>query len=298
MNYFAAFNEDPIEGLIQNAGTVVRTSEKTTGHVEKCPKCRGTGRFVAWSGRVLGPCHACKGAGSKTFKNSPEARAAGRAKVAARKERNADENWAAFAKQEPEVAAWIQAEASRFAFASSMLDAVRKYEQLTDNQLAAVWRCIEKNKTRVAEQAARKAEAEARAAAAPEVDTAGISRLKEAFDTAATRARTKGLTMRSPKITIAGLVISPAKAESKNPGALYVKLDGAYMGKIIDNRFLGVRECTPEIEARVLAFIADPKAAAEAYGQTTGTCCICNATLKSAWKLRGIGPICAEKFGW
>src|SRR5215472_12829339 len=52
---------------------------------EGCPKCRGTGRFISYSGRDCGPCFACKGAGQQTFKTSPETRAKAREGAAARK---------------------------------------------------------------------------------------------------------------------------------------------------------------------------------------------------------------------
>jgi hypothetical protein len=31
-----------------------------------CPKCKGKGRFIGWSGKVLGPCFACDGSGLST----------------------------------------------------------------------------------------------------------------------------------------------------------------------------------------------------------------------------------------
>jgi hypothetical protein len=74
--------------------------------------------------------------------------------------------------------------------------------------------------------------------------------------------------------------------------------DSIYLGKIMGGRFMASRDCTPEQSAQVLAFVANPAEAAKVYGQETGVCCICNATLRSEWRLRGIGPICAEKFGW
>jgi len=135
-------------------------------------------------------------------------------------------------------------------------------------------------------------------AAAKQVDTAGIDRLKAAFDTAVEYSSEKGLKL-SPRITVGGITISPAKANSTYPGALYVKVRGGeYLGKIAGGRFFASRECSQEQQAKVLEFVADPAEAAKVYGQTTGTCCICNATLRSEWKNKGIGPICAEKFGW
>ena len=95
------------------------------------------------------------------------------------------------------------------------------------------------------------------------------------------------------------MTITPAKELSSNAGALYVKNGGQYLGKVKDGRFFSVRDCTEDQEKKVLAFIADPKAAAIAYGIETGVCCICNATLTNKTSVEaGIGPICAANFGW
>jgi hypothetical protein len=260
---------------------------------EKCSKCRGTGRFVSYSGRTGGQCFACKGAGKFTFKTSPETRAAQRANKAVSAERKYAEAVAAFAAQQPEVAAWIEAQMGRFDFAAKMRDAVVRFGDLTDGQLAACVRLLEKDKARAAERIERTQNA-------PQVDMAGIDRLKVAFDKARAYAAAKapGVSIRNPKITIGGMTISPAKAESKNPGALYVKSGGEYLGKIADGKFLSVQGCSPAQREQVLKFVADPAEAAKVYGQETGVCCVCNATLKSKWRLAGIGPVCAEKMGW
>ena len=196
----------------------------------------------------------------------------------------------AYREANPEVCAWIDAKASTFGFAASMQTAISQWGNLTLGQLDAVKRMMAKD-------AERKVADVARAETAPIADQAGIDRLKLAFDTAVAYSAAKGL-KKSPKITVGSLVISPAKATSKNPGALYVKQAGEYLGKIAGGRFFAVRECSAEQEANVLKFVADPKAASEVYGRETGTCCVCNATLTSEWRLRGIGPVCAEKFGW
>lgn len=267
---------------------------------EPCKKCHGSGVFRGWSGRTFGPCFACKGKGKNTFKTSPEARSANRARAAAKAQTKADERARevgekieTFKVEHAAEYAWMIQKTESFEFAASMLTALLQWGSLTAGQLAAVQRCIEKDKTRATERAEREANA-------PAADTAGVDRLKAAFDAAAayTAAKGKGLTLRSPKITIGDMTISPAKAESKNAGALYVKAGAQYLGKITAGKFFAVRECSPEQQAKVLAFVADPKAAAEAYGQETGVCCMCNATLTSEWRLRGIGPICATKYGW
>jgi hypothetical protein len=259
-------------------------------HTEPCAKCGGSGRFVGYTGRVLGDCFTCKGTGKKTFKNSAADRETNRNKVTARKVARQQEDFTVWQTANPAEATWLVDTAARWPLAASLLEAVQKYGDLTEKQLAVV-------RNGMARDAAR---AEARAVAvteAPAVDTAGIDRLKAAFDVAAANSAARGLKL-SPRITIDGVTISPAKATSANAGALYVKSGGEYLGKIKEGRFMAVGACTTEQKDKILSFIADPQEAAKVYGQTTGTCCICNATLKSEWKHRGIGPVCAEKWGW
>lgn len=200
---------------------------------ENCPKCRGTGRFVGYSGRVFGQCFTCKGKGKFMFKTSPEARAANRQASAERAARKDAETLAAFETQSPEVFAWIKANAGKFDFSTKMVEAIIRYGDLTEGQRAAVERCIARDVAKATERADRVQQA-------PQVDTAGIDRLKVAFDKAKAYAAAKapGLTIRNPKITIGGMTISPAKATSANPGALYVKASGAYLGKIADGTSL------------------------------------------------------------
>jgi len=258
---------------------------------EGCTKCRGTGRFISYSGRVLGSCFACKGAGKFEYKTSPAVRAAKREQAADRKVRQSQDAWQSFAAENQQIAEWIIANRGSFDFAAKMNEAVIRYGDLTEGQRSAVERCIARE---VAKAMARSE----RIQQAPQADTAGIDRLKAAFDTAVAYSAEKGLKL-SPKITVDGITISPAKATSSNPGALYVKVRGGeYLGKIAGGRFFASRECSQEQQAKVLEFVADPAEAAKVYGQTTGTCCICNATLRSEWKNKGIGPVCAEKFGW
>jgi hypothetical protein len=264
---------------------------------EPCPKCRGTGRYNGRSSHGS-HCFECKCAGKMVFKTSPEARAKARISTAARKAKRAEEEAReraaaaeAYRVANPDVAQWLDS-AGDFGFAIAMREALARWGSLTDGQAAACRRSIE---GRAKAQEARAA----REAAAPAADTAGVDRLKLAFDTAIAKARAKGRGLKMPRITIGGVVITPAKETSTNAGALYVKEAGQYLGKIKGGRFFGVRECSADQEKRVLAFIADPKAAAIAYGLETGVCCICNAVLTNKSSIEaGIGPICASNMGW
>ena len=253
---------------------------------EVCGRCGGTGR-TRW-----GTCFRCKGAGKKTLRTSPKARAQGRENAAARKAREALSNWNCFYAANPEVGGWILANPN-FEFAAKMKVAVEQWGSLTANQLSACWRGVAREEAKAAERVKVQV-------SAPEVSAAGVDRLKAAFNHAIaySRSKGKGRNLRNPKITIGGITISPAKAESANAGALYVKERGEYRGMIKGGKFLA-RNCPAATADKILAFIADPKAAAETYGIETGICCICNATLTNKESIeRGIGPICGEKFGW
>lgn len=283
---------DSLDDLIGGASAAVR-SEPVRAPIdyvpstfdEVCGKCRGSGQ-TRW-----GRCFKCEGAGKKSFKTSPQVRQASRQAAAAKRAALPAQNWEDFKIDYPAIAEWIET-SSEFPFAISMKQAVERWGCLTVNQMAACQKSLDSRARIRLERAA--------AAQAPAVDTAGVDRLKLAFDTAVKYAQAKGRgrSLKWPKITIGGVVISPAKPESNNPGALYVKENGEYLGKITGGHFYG-RNCAPDVERRILAFIADPKAAAEAYGIETGTCCICNATLTNKASIeRGIGPICGEKYGW
>jgi hypothetical protein len=258
---------------------------------ESCPKCRGRGRFISYAGRDCGPCFTCKGAGKKVFKSSSADRAKARESAATRKANREAEILQAWINENPAEHGWLVATAPRWNVAADLLAGLQRYGSLTEKQVALI-------RNGIARDAARNEARTAKAASAPAVDNAGIDRLKAAFDSAIKYQAEKGLTLRTPKITIGGVTISPAGANSKNPGSIYVKAAGEYLGKITAGQFHATQACDAATSAKVLEFIANPQEAAKVYGQTTGVCCICNATLKSKWKHLGIGPICSQKYGW
>jgi hypothetical protein len=281
--------DDLLGGHVVGPAKAPPANYKPMDYSEPCKKCGGSGRF-----RNLGQCFACKGKGKLEFKTSPQQRSTGRISYQKKKADKAVASVESFKVEHPDVWAWM--DGSTFSFAVSLRDSLAKYGSLTENQLAAARRAIEKLAAAKALAVEKRAEREA---SAPVADTAGVDRLKAAFDHAITAAASKGRGLRMPRITIGDMVISPAKATSKNPGALYVKSHGDYLGKVANGRFYAVAACTPVQQDKILAFIKDPKAAAEAYGIETGVCCVCNATLTNKESIaRGIGPICASRFGW
>lgn len=179
------------------------------------------------------------------------------------------------------VTEWLQANKATNTFADSLLIQYQRKGYLTDPQVNAVLRNI-----------ARHADAIAREASAP---SAIIARIEEAFQ----RASESGL--KTPKLVIGSLRFTPAKADSRNPGAIYAKdrEDNTYLGKFAKGRFVRSPNCTDEQQAMLISIAADPLAAAVNHGKLTGNCAICSHKLTDKKSVaRGIGPVCAEKFGW
>ncbi len=104
-----------------------------------------------------------------------------------------------------------------------------------------------------------------------------------------------------PAVGLCEGVTRSAPATGKNPGALYVKAtdnEGTYLGKVLGGAFTPSRDCTPEQAAQVAELMSDPAKALDAYGRRTGNCGCCGRPLTAAESVdRGIGPICAKKFG-
>lgn len=188
---------------------------------------------------------------------------------------SAAESTVSFATTHPAQWDWLMSNRGGNDFAASLLSFVMRTGYLTERQLAAVNRNLDGAKS---------------VAAAP---TVNAERLEKAFQT----AQDKGL--KYPRIVLGGIKISPAGANSKNVGALYVKEGSQYLGKVMSGKFLRVRECTEEQAKVVVDLINDPMGYAEAYGKRTGICCCCGRELTNDVSIqRGIGPICADKFGW
>jgi hypothetical protein len=276
------------------ASTPVATATNEVTYFEQaCPKCKGTGRFTFGYINVRsGECFACKGKGKMSFKTSPATRA--KAKAGAQKRAVAKVEAQANKAQEwkdanPAEAAWMEISAPRFEFARSMLDALNKYGHLTERQMETVQRLTVQDAER---QAVRATEQATRAQTAPVVSV-------EAIEVAFNTAKLAGI--KFPKLRLDSFMFSPAGENSKNAGAVYVKSkeDGVYLGKVMGGRLFTSRDCTPEAQERIVAVASDPKQAAIAYGQKFGSCAVCGRELTDSDSVdRGIGPICAGKYGW
>lgn len=188
-----------------------------------------------------------------------------------------DNRWESFKAVQPTIAAWIEAKAYSFDFAANLYGAVLRYGDLTANQYDAVERCIARDRERTT-------------AGREQVDA---SRIKASFDAAVASG------LRRPRITINGFQLSLAPATGKNPGAIYVKDAGIYVGKIVDGVFTPGRDFASYRLSALQAVCADPAAAARAHGLQTGECSCCGRLLTDPVSVaKGIGPICEGRFGW
>jgi len=191
--------------------------------------------------------------------------------------------WVAFKAVQPVRAQWVETKAGspNFDFPEKMYGAVIRFGDLTQGQGEAIDRMI-----------ARDAD---RAVQAPRA-TVGVdaSKIADAFQ----RAREAGLSRVG--LFFNGLVFKPAK---KDPAIIYVtqskEYGAVYYGKIVNGQFSAGRDCTPEVQARIVLVAADPMAAAQAHGYETANCVICSRLLENKESVEtGIGPICAGRMGW
>ena len=255
---------------------------------EKCNKCGGSGVWSSFSGYSRGQCFGCKGRGVMTYSTDAETRRKSREAAAKRKTAEADKLAAqveAWGVEHPAEFEWLHAEASRFEFAGSMLEALHKYGHLTERQMATVARLTVQAAERKAARAIERAKA---AEAAPALTVPAI-------EASFTKAKAAGI--KFPKLRLDTFVFSPASETSNNAGAVYVKEGDTYLGKVLGGRFLKVRDCTEEQAGRIITAATNPEAAAIAYGKQFGKCSVCARELSDPESVaRGIGPICAEKY--
>ena len=286
------FDNEQQKPVVITPRTVERGMEILKAHkefVENCQKCRGTGRFQSYSGRSVGPCFACKGKGKFTFKTSTEDRAKARQASHEKKARNADQACEDLKASNPEVYAWLLKNVEKFEFATSLWHALRTYGGLTERQLEAAQRCVAKDQER--QEARQKAQENA-----PVVDTTKIA---EAFASARGSAKKDGEGVKWLRLHLDTFKFSDAPANGQWAAAIFVKEGDRKLGRIVNGKFQRSFACDDATEARIITAASDPFTAAKVYGQRTGSCSCCGRELTNkVSREMGIGPICAEKFGW
>jgi hypothetical protein len=255
------------------------TGTSTTAMREKiqCDKCRGTGRFISYSGRDCGECFTCKGQGYQM-------RAAGyterKAKQALKKieQRKAEadakaEAIHAFRESHPDVFAALNEYGLQDRYRSEFMDSLTRQlaerGTLTEGQIAAVRRGIEKRNAAKAEKAGEP-----------------VTLLPRIYGYVAVDNRK--------------LILGDFKVVMFQSGAVAVvgKQFGTGTKGIIDpdgslRRFAKMTdaelETLKDVELRGLEAVKE-------IGLATGTCCCCGRTLTDEYSIQnGIGPVCAKK---
>lgn len=253
---------------------------------EPCKKCNN-GTFISYSGRALGKCYVCKGRGFFERKTSPETRLAAKVARDTKKSNQEKENIESFQKFYPTQWEWLNKNLS-FSFAASLMGNLVKYGSLTENQISAIDKCIARKVSLSDRNNQRKTEAIQKVENAPKVS---VDKLMECFS----KARSNGL-----KKPILRFEMFQASLDRRDSNLVWLNngFDNR-LGRIQNGKFVAGRDCSPEQANAIEAALNDPLAAAIAYGKRIGACSCCGLTLTNSVSIeRGIGPICAEKFGF
>jgi Family of unknown function (DUF6011) len=248
------------------------TSKSTTQQrVEvKCADCRGSGRWVSYSGYTRGKCFKCDGKGFQLRAPGYEINKAKRVLVKARKEEELNANIARYWAVNPEIYSWLNRGLQRGNdFCTSLINAVNKFGELTPGQYAAVKRGIEKDSER-------------RASAPAALLFPKIEQLVRVENMKLHLGVCKATMFQSGVVAI----VSPT-------------FGAGFYGTIqIGGEFRRARACTDEIVKVLQDVEARGLAAVKEIGIATGRCCVCSRMLTDPESIeQGIGPICADKAG-
>ena len=248
--------------------------------VQQCYK----GSWVAYTGRVVGPCRKCHGTGILRTKTNPEVLKKNREQALLKKTLEARANGAKadkFIADNPAIAAWFDKNKVKNAFTKDIYTSLYRYGSLTERQLGAVNKAV-----------AREAEWKANRIEASHVNDLDMSGLVKIFANASKH-------LKRPRLHIGDLVFTKAPSTGKNAGYLYAKFHDEYVGKISpEGQFLKAWGCSEETVNKIKAISQDPMAAAQAHGHDTGNCSACGRLLTNELSVQiGIGPICRGRWG-
>lgn len=276
---FAIFDNEPApsKGDAEKASKLQVANGGEGELTHTCAACKGRGKFISYSGRVVGNCFKCTGTGKVT------ARKAATAKGIETKKRNFNE----WHHANHAVIAYISHRAQRSTFYAGMLEHIQAGNILSEGRMDCARKDMEGEPARLA---ALKAKSEAETA--HKSGAVDLVRIEQLFDTA------RGNGLKKPKFRAEGIEIAPAPAHGANAGALYVTGNGDYLGKLVGGKFIARREAPADTLSKLQAIAADPLAVGVAYGKLTGKCCACGRELTDPVSVEnGIGPICESNWG-
>ncbi len=244
----------------------------------QCRACNGSGQFRSkYTGRLVGDCFRCHGTG--------RADAAGQKAVESRKANAAQreqEKMAAKAKFFEEhfgALEYLSRHEQHWDFAASLLRQLADRGSLSENQLAAVYRAMEREAEEAKAQAAKVTQQEPQGSG---LDLSNLPAGRYAVPGGDTRLK---------------LLVQRPVAPSKWAGWVFVSDAAEYgQGRKYGRQAPG-KTYSGAVVSELEKIVADPEAACAAYGHLTNTCGICGRHLEDAGSVaRGIGPICASKF--
>jgi len=264
---------------------------------EICPKCKGKGRFMVdrrRNGRPTGllkdcgPCFSCGGTGSVSAEKAKAMRAHTKGQVTKANNEQARRDAlaakiASFTAANPDLVEYCNRLQNEFT--DNCLRQLRETGEMSVNRMTAIRRSLDQKSARDRAEAERTAAA---AHAGSGLDLSPIPAGHYAVPNGDTRLKV--------------LIEKPLNEDGKPTkwhGWVFVS-DGAEYGQQRKyGRQAPGKTYSGMIQDELRAIVADPKAAAIAYGKLTGRCSVCNRKLENEESVaRGIGPICAEKAGW
>jgi hypothetical protein len=177
-----------------------------------------------------------------------------------------------------EVLQILQGQRSSFA-----QDLARKFNSLSPAQYAWAHKLAVDNIKVASVDSTQPSQFDALFAAFEAAKTKGAKRLTLRFE---------GVNVKPNRDLSALWVTSQTEREEGNYG-----MQPKYLGKVtrsaLDSRL------SDDVKATIMAVANDPLTAAIRYGKVSGECSCCGRELTDPRSIeRGIGPICAEKFGW
>lgn len=272
--------------------TQIIKTENETNTLYKCDACKGTGRWRKttysyahgvrkWNGK----CHACRGVGG--FKTSPEARAKAKNDRLIKKVQEHLQNLAYVRKDiGDDLFSFLSKNNTKNDFFNSLYTCAATKGELTEKQVDA----LRNSYIKEADYEVQKAENKK-----PKAEVT-LTDLVVKF------ANAKNNDAKIPVIrAVEGedvFKFTLAKANSKNPNFIYVKLNDNYFGKISpEGQFFGWNTQKEDL-ANLIKVCENISQATINYGRKFGNCgfCLKELTTKESMN-RGCGKICAEKFG-
>ena len=289
-----SLDDDPLKGLDDDLDRLSKENAKpATKH--PCGQCGGSGLWRRGTNRYgQKKCFACNGKGF--FKTSQAHRDKARESRKASKAKKLATAQQAFEEQFPGLISDLIAIADWNQFARSMVDSYQQYGALTEKQVKASQSMLAKLAENKAKREAERKENET---------TVNLEPIWTMFAAAVSNG------LKRPKYRAEGIEISLAPAHGSNAGHLYVKTlalkiaeddysSGEYQGKIApDGTFKPIYRAHKQTAEALHTIAANPLQASMDYGKLTGSCGCCGRELTNPDSMAaGIGPICANKWGF